>query len=128
MLSRLLHVKLNNRTLYKVAFGVTPDISAYLVFHWYQEVLYYDPSESFPESREKRGRFVGVAHNVGDALTFKILIDGKDILSYQGADEYSSWLFKKEETRFVLMNHFRGYDIEVLKLSELPQHAVVHWS
>ena len=52
--SRLSHVRLNNRTPYKVTFGVTLDISAYLVFHWYQEVLYYDPSKSFPEQREMR--------------------------------------------------------------------------
>ena len=44
----------------------------------------------------------------------EILIDGRDILTYQGSDEYSTWLFKKGETRFVLLNHFWGYDIEVL--------------
>ena len=53
--------------------GDTPDISHLLAFHWYQQVLYLDPTSKFPHSKEKPGYFVGFAHNSGDALTFKIL-------------------------------------------------------
>ena len=38
-------------------------------------MLYYDPIGGFPDSKEKTGRFVGIAENVGDALTFWILTD-----------------------------------------------------
>ena len=58
-----------------VAEGETPDISHVLMFHFYQPVWFLDPSTSFPNSKERRGRFVGFAPNVGDVLTFKILTD-----------------------------------------------------
>ena len=44
----------------------------------------------------------------------EILIDGKDILAFQGPDGYSTWLFDKREDKFLLLNHFRGYEIKVL--------------
>jgi hypothetical protein len=44
----------------------------------------------------------------------EILIDGKDILAFQGPDGYSTWLFYKREDKFLLLNHFRGYEIKVL--------------
>ena len=45
----------------------------------------------------------------------EILIDGKDILSSKGPSEYSTWIFKKKETKFVLLNHFWGNEIKVLR-------------
>ena len=44
----------------------------------------------------------------------EILIDGKDILAFHGPDGYSTWLFYKKEDKFLLLNHFRGYEIKVL--------------
>lgn len=55
--------------------GVTPDISAYLGFHFYQKVLYAVDNGWPSESKEKSGRWVGIAENVGDALTYKVLTD-----------------------------------------------------
>ena len=63
------------RTPTEVTFGETPDISAYLQFTFYQRVLHLDPTASFPRNKELPGRFVGVAENTGDALTFYILRD-----------------------------------------------------
>ena len=65
--------KLNWRTPIEVATGETPDISNLLQFYWYEKVYYYDHSTSFPDSKEKLGRFVGIAENVGDTLFYKIL-------------------------------------------------------
>ena len=56
-------------------FGVTPDISALLSFHFYEPIYYLDIEEPTPLSREKAGYWLGVAHNVGDALTYHILTD-----------------------------------------------------
>ena len=67
---------LNFRTPMEALTGVTPDISAMLHFTFWEPVYYLDPGDelSFPSSpHEKLGRFVGIAENVGDALTFKIL-------------------------------------------------------
>ncbi|MGH3056064.1 MAG: hypothetical protein ACRDL7_13910, partial [Gaiellaceae bacterium] len=75
LLNHLASPILNHRTPIEVALGITPDISNLLQFRWYEPVLYYDPSASFPTSREQSGRFVGIAANCGDALTFKIYSD-----------------------------------------------------
>ncbi|MGH3055873.1 MAG: hypothetical protein ACRDL7_12945, partial [Gaiellaceae bacterium] len=75
LLNRLAAPTLEQRTPMEVAFGVTPDISALLEFHWYEPVYYYDPNVPFPTSKEKSGHFVGIAENVGDALTFKLITD-----------------------------------------------------
>ena len=47
-----------------------------LCFEWWEPVYYKAYDEGFPsDSREERGRFVGVAENVGNVMTFKILTD-----------------------------------------------------
>ena len=44
------------------------------VFRWYEPIYYYEPE--FPSgSRERRGRFLGIAESVGHHMTFKILTD-----------------------------------------------------
>jgi hypothetical protein len=50
----------------------TPDISEYPAFEWYQPVYYFDQA-AFPEQREIIGRWIGVAHNVGQAMCFWVL-------------------------------------------------------
>ena len=75
ILNRFAHATLNGQTPMYVGFGTTPDISALLLFYFYQRILYLDPGNSFPDSKEKCGRFVGIAENVGDALTFLVLTD-----------------------------------------------------
>ena len=55
--------------------GVTPDISVYLHFTFWQPIIYLDHESSWPESKERSARWVGIAHGLGDALTFWILDD-----------------------------------------------------
>ena len=72
----------NGRTPIEVQTGETPDISALLLYDFYEAIYYYDPQRSFPDSKEGLGRFVGVAEHVGDALCFRVLLDdGKTILN-----------------------------------------------
>jgi hypothetical protein len=60
----------------RVLTGVTPDISPLLRFSFWQPVYYAMNEPSFPsDSREARGRFVGIAEHVGHAMTFLILTD-----------------------------------------------------
>ncbi|MEL6802173.1 MAG: hypothetical protein AAFO91_00130, partial [Bacteroidota bacterium] len=75
MLNRLAHDGLGGKTPLQAAFGVTPDVSALLAFYWFQRVFYYAPDSKFPASKERLGRVVGIAENVGDALTFLVLTD-----------------------------------------------------
>jgi len=55
--------------------GVTPDISAYLQYKFSECVLYLDHEETWPSSNERPGYWVGVAHNIGNAITYWIFDD-----------------------------------------------------
>ena len=55
--------------------GHTHDISKLINFHFWERVLYLDNVDSFPASSERPGYMVGIASNVGDDLTYKILDD-----------------------------------------------------
>ena len=69
------HESLGWRTPKEKRHGCTPDISAYLMFEFWERIYYLDVEETYPNSREKPGHFLGVAENIGDALTFYILTD-----------------------------------------------------
>ena len=80
--NRIANPKLNWKTPMEISTGETPDISSILQFHFYQAVLYLDPTTSFPDNKELPGYFVGIAEGAGDALTFEILTeDHKSILT-----------------------------------------------
>ena len=63
---------LRSRTPEEVVTGRTPDISEFAHFDWGQWVWYRDVS-SFPEPNVFLGRWLGVAHDVGQAMTYWIL-------------------------------------------------------
>jgi hypothetical protein len=82
LMNHLAHDKLGGLTPITRAFGTEADISALLQFHWWQPVYYAahgsssTKSGSFSsESKEKLGRWVGVAEKQGDALTYLVLTD-----------------------------------------------------
>ena len=56
----------------EACFGITPDLSPLLIYSFYDRVYYLDAEVPFPQSKEKLGRFVGIAENTGDALTFLV--------------------------------------------------------
>jgi hypothetical protein len=64
--------QLHGRTPYEVLTGNTPDISEYLEFEWYQPVWILTPS-AFPEHKRTIGRWLGVAHRIGQALCYWVL-------------------------------------------------------
>ena len=71
---------MSNETLGDIApltalLGLSPDISMFLAFHFYEPVLYAADNKYPSESTELSGRFVGFAVNQGDAMTFLILTD-----------------------------------------------------
>ncbi len=60
------------------------DISVLFLFFFWEEVYYSNPEHGFPsESSEKKGRFVGFGDNVGDAFTFKILMEDTKKIIYR---------------------------------------------
>ena len=75
---------LNGTTPLQLLTGSTNDISPLLFFKWYDPVYYKVDDSDFPsESREKRGRWVGIAEHVGHAMTFKILSDDSNKVLYR---------------------------------------------
>ena len=73
-LNRILSSTLRWRTLIEYLTGTTPDISVLLRFHWWQEVYYKLHDSSFPsDTRAKKGRFMGIAENISDTITLKML-------------------------------------------------------
>ena len=75
LLNHLANANLGDLTPLTTMYGVTPDISAYSNFYFNLPVLYAIDNKWPLESPEKSGRWMGVAHNVGDALMYKILMD-----------------------------------------------------
>ena len=57
-------------TPYQMRHGITPDISAYLQHTFWEPIVYLDHEETWPTTKERPGRWVGIAHNIGDALTY----------------------------------------------------------
>jgi hypothetical protein len=67
------HYSLGGRTPYEIVTGRTPDISEYLDYGWYDTLWYYEQDANFPEERRKLGKWLGVAHRVGQALCYYVL-------------------------------------------------------
>ena len=64
--------KLHGRTPYEFVAGDTPDITEWLEYDFYQPVWFYSPA-AFPVEKQLLGRWLGVAHRVGQALCYWIL-------------------------------------------------------
>ena len=69
-------------TPYQARHGDTPDISAYLLFEFWESILYLDTTAKWPAPLELAGRYLGISHNVGDSLTFLVLDEtSKQVIS-----------------------------------------------
>ena len=59
--------------------GQRSDVSALLLFRWWEPVYYSVEARTYPSgTREKLGRWVGIAENQGDALTYLVLDDNTE--------------------------------------------------
>ena len=75
--SVIAHQNLNWDTPHTLHFGDTLDISVFRFVFW-SPVWYYTPSNCFPHSKMLPGRFIRLAHNVGDVFCFLIVINDDD--------------------------------------------------
>ena len=84
LLNRLACQSLQWRTPLEALEGSTPDISPLLCFSFWDPVYYKLDDSDFPSgSTEGRGRWVGIAENVGHAMTYKILTDDTKKVIYR---------------------------------------------
>ena len=80
LLNRVAVESLGWRTPMEKCFGETPDIFSLMQFEFYEPIFYFD-QESFPNSSEKPGHFVGIAENKGDALTYWVVTEDNTVLA-----------------------------------------------
>ena len=79
LLNWLSYPGLNHETPLLAATGQRPDISNLLNYSWWEDVYYLESEAKFPsESREKEGKWVGVAEHKGDNMTYWILTNDTD--------------------------------------------------
>ena len=77
----------------------------------YDEICDFYDETSF-ECELEPSMLVWIDLNIDGEM--EIIIDGGDILADEGSDGYSTWIFNKKEAKFVLLNHFWGYNVKVL--------------
>ena len=54
--------------------GSTPDISVFLIFHFWEPIYYIVNDSDFPsQSKEEKCNIVGIEENVGNSFTYKVL-------------------------------------------------------
>lgn len=63
---------LNWTTPHEKHWGDRPDISVFRFIFW-EPIWYYQPRQPFPKPKMLKGRFLGIAQNIGDAFCFLIL-------------------------------------------------------
>jgi hypothetical protein len=71
------------RTSVELRDGETPDISALLNFTFWEPVYYIEPvsvTGKFPNTKEKLGRWLGIASDYGDGMAYWILTDDTEEL------------------------------------------------
>ena len=72
---------INWKTPIEKRHGYTPDISALLLYQFWEPV-YFLTDEKTPNSKERKGRWMGISPNVGDCLTYYIYCeDTRKVLS-----------------------------------------------
>ncbi len=77
----------------------TPEISAFIHIKFYESI--YDLTGYFPDTREFPGNWLGVSHNVGDALCFKVFnTDTHKVLERSVFRSALTFIHKQKETSF----------------------------
>ena len=80
LLNHVARKSLNWRTPIEWLLGYTPDITALLVFVFWEPVYYKEVEPSFANTPEKFGRFAGISAGVGHSMTFIIYVESGDLI------------------------------------------------
>ena len=76
--------------------GITPNISAWLQFMFWEAIFYLDMEETWPRSEERPDRWLGVCDHIGDELTYWIYDDqGRQVLACNAVYIYKYMLIMK---------------------------------
>ena len=81
------------RTGHEIVYGNSPDISEYVEFEFYDYCWYWDTPQDYPHEKKQLGRWLGVAHRVGQAMVFYVtnnkgMVIARSTVSPLEPDEY----------------------------------------
>ena len=98
----------SDRTPYEIVTGETPDISEFIDFTFYDWIWYLNnPNDK--ESPPQLGRWLGVAHRVGSAMTYFVLTEKAEVLSRTTVQGVTVNEQLSDDTR----SRMEKYDLEV---------------
>ena len=80
LLNHIARERLGWRTPIEWMLGYTPDISAFLIFVFYEPVYYREIEPSLGDTTEKLGRFGGLSRGVGHSMTYKVLTESGHVM------------------------------------------------
>jgi hypothetical protein len=117
------HYSLNGRTPYEIVTGRTPDISEYLDYGWYDTLWYYDQDADFPNEHRKLGKWLGVAHRVGQALCYYILNKNAQVIVRSTVQPISKEEFNSQSVKNQIMEMDQKIieRIGTIDIDHLPQ-------
>jgi hypothetical protein len=72
---------LHGHNPYEIVTGNAPDISEYCQYRWYDPVYYLEKTHAFPQDKLILGHWLGVAHRVGQALCYYILLENGQVIA-----------------------------------------------
>ena len=108
---------LNWSTPHELHWGERPDISMFRFIFW-EPIWYYNPRQAFPKPKMLKGRFLGIAQNIGDAFCFLILTQPED------GDTTSSQVI----ARSVVRRRFAREEAPVVESGNTPASLVIYKS
>ena len=85
------------RSGYELVFGNTPDISEYVEFDFYQYCWYWDTPLSYPHGPKQLGRWLGIAHRVGQAMVFYVVNENGKVIARSTVTTIKDADFNTEE-------------------------------
>ncbi len=113
---------LQGRTPWEIVTGHTPDISEYTTFAWYDPVWYYEPMASFPEERKLLARWLGVAHRVGQAMCYYLLLADGMVIARSTVQP----ILREDLSTNSVQERIRQFDITLLDTLAARQSSNLH--
>lgn len=68
-------------TWYEIVLGITPDISKYVEFLFYDYCWYWDTPQGYPHAKKHIGRWLGVVHRVGQAMVYWVMNNNGKVIA-----------------------------------------------
>ena len=104
--------------------GVTPDISAFAEFGWYQWVMFRDTSVTYPEDNEVLGRYLGPSFDIGPAMTAKILKANGQVVHRSTLRGLTEEELLSDEHKKLREEYDKGINVKLgerIKENEIPE-------